>query len=87
MRNNGRRRDLEELARDARPVLVVDEEDEVVDEPVAGRLVGHVVRRLVVGLLAQLLRLEAAVLLQERRQARHLLQVLDTAFHLPGAQV
>ena len=46
---------LEQLARDARHVLVVDEEDEVVDEPVTARLVGHVVRDLVVRLLAELL--------------------------------
>jgi len=76
---------FEQFARDARHVLVVDEQHQVVDEPMAGRFVGHVIRGLVVGLLAELLRLKAAVLLQERRQARHRLHVLDSTFHLHSA--
>ena len=59
---------LEQLARNARHVLVVNEQDEIVDEPVTGGFVArYVVRCFVVGLLAQLLRLEAAVLLQKGR--------------------
>jgi len=54
---------LEQFARNARHVLVVDEKDEVVDEPVTRRFVGHVIWCLVVRLLALLLRLEAAIFL------------------------
>jgi len=78
---------LEQFARNARHVLVVDEKDEVVDEPVTRRLVGHVVGCFVVRLLALLLRLEGAIFLQERRQTGHLLHVSNAKFQLYAAHI
>ena len=73
---------VEQLAGDARHVVVVDEEHQVVDEPLALHLGRQIVRLLVVCLLAVLARLEAEVLLQVRRQTGHLVEVGDARLHL-----
>jgi len=72
---------VEELLRNARRVLAVDEQDEIVDHPVVERFLGHVVRTLVGCLLVELLSLEPAVLLQRRRQTGHLSRIYKLQFH------
>jgi len=73
---------VEELLGYPRHVLTIDEQDQVIYHPVIHRLRGDIIRTLVLRLLPELLRLEASVLLEVRRHASDVRQVLEPPLHL-----